>query len=386
MCALSFPFRKSDLFPLNKLKIKTPILPFFAVLFLIYGLIFLVWPAPGHSDGKSFAVLSNGQEGIADQEIQPFRKIENTESYFLQYGWRDFNGKPHKISFDIPKAQLHQAEREFGYYPEDLRKYLDDHLEISREGMVQDLRVFTRDMIDKSKYSEYISIVEVTSKSFDLKLSAPSALHKKVKAEFEKIRLKLAKKQAKLWKKIEKSQEEEKRRFLESKGIRLFRGKFGVDYGLSVKNNQARVRHVLEIIRGENKELSLHQFLGLLLAFIQEIRYYVPPFSEKGKVILEFWVPSRVLVENFGDCDSNGVTFASLWKNFKKYPLLLIRIPKHFLVGLAIPPVSEQFLVLHGLRYTLCEVSVPEKLPPGLIGRYSQICLQNGQFVYDLIR
>jgi hypothetical protein len=371
---------------LNKSEIKTPIFPFFAVLVLICGLIYLGWSVPGHSDGKSFAVLSKGQEKTTDQDIQLFHKTENAGAYLLNYGWQDFNGKSQEISFDIPKAQLHLAESEFGYYPEDLRKYVDDHLEMSREKMVQDLRVFTQDMIDKSKYSEYISIVEITSKSFDLKLSAPSALHNKVKAEFEKMRLKLAKEQARYLKKIKKSQEEEKKRFLESKGIRLFSGKFGVDYRLCVKNNQARVRHILEIMRDENKDLSLHQFLKLLLAFIQDNRYYVPPFSEKGKIILEFWVPSRVLVENFGDCDSNGVTFASLWKNFKNYPLLLIRIPKHFLVGLAIPPLREQYLVLNGLRYTLCEVSVPEKLPPGMIGRYSQICLQNGQFVYDLIR
>jgi plasmid maintenance system killer protein len=365
---------------------KTPILPFFTVLFLICGLIYLSWSFPGNSDGKSLAVLNNGQESAADQDSQPFMKTENPESYSLEYGWRDFDGKSHKLAFDLSRAQLQQAESEFGYYPEDLRKYLDDHLEVSRERMVQDLRKFTQEMIDKSKYSEYISIVEATSKSFDLKLSAPSGLHKKVKGEFEKIRTKLAKEQAKLLKKIEKSQEEEKMRFLESKGIRKFSGKLGVDYSLCVKNNQARVRHILEIMRDENKDLSLRHFLGLLLSFIQEIRYYVPPFSEKGKIIMEFWVPPRVLVENFGDCDSNGVTFAALWKNFKKYPLLLIRIPKHFLVGLAIPPISEQYLVLKGLRYTLCEVSVPEKLPPGMIGRYSQICLQNGQFVYDLIR
>jgi hypothetical protein len=365
---------------------KTPILPFFTVLFLICGLIYLSWASPENSHAKSFGVLNNDQERAADQNIQPFMKTENPEIFSLEYGWRDFDGKSRNLAFDISKAQLQEAESEFGYYPEDLRKYLDDHLEMSREIMVQDLRMFTQEMIDKSKYSEYISIVEATSKSFDLKLSAPSAIHKKVKEEFEKIRSKLAKEQARLLKKIEKSQEEEKMRFLESKGVRVFSGKFGVDYGLCVKKNQARVRHILEIMRDENKDLSLHQFLSLLLAFIQEIRYYVPPFSERGKIILEFWVPPRVLMENFGDCDSNGVTFAALWKNFKTYPLLLIRIPKHFLVGLAIPPISEQYLVFKGLRYTLCEVSVPEKLPPGRIGRYSQICLQNGQFVYDLIR
>jgi hypothetical protein len=351
------------------------------------GLLYIVWSAPGDPASKSLVVSSKGQEEVFDQKIQPFKKTENDAAYFLNYTWQDFNGKTHEISFRILKDQLHQAESEFGYYPEDLRKDLDDHLEMSRERMVQDLKVFTQDMINKSKYSEYMSIVEATSKSFDLKLSAPSALHKKVKVEFEKMRSKLAKKQAGYLKKIEKSQEEEKKRFLESKGIRLFSGKFGVDYGLAVKNNQARVRHILEIMRGENEKLSLHQFLSLLLAFIQDIRYYVPPFSEKGKVILEFWMPLRVLAENFGDCDSNGVTFASLWKNFKNYPLLLIRIPKHFLVGLAIPPtISEQYLVLKGLRYTLCEVSVPEKLPPGMIGRYSQMYLQSGQFIYDLVR
>jgi hypothetical protein len=371
---------------LDRARIKAPILSFFAVVFLIYGLVYLLWSALGRSDRKSFAVLSDGQNRADAQDVQPFTRTESEESFLLDYGWRDFDGRPHNISFDIFKAQLHQAEEEFGYYPEDLGKYLDDHLKVSRERMVRDLRMFTQDLIDKSKYSDYISIVEVTSRSFDLKLSAPSALHREVKAEFEKIRSKLAKQQAKLWKKIEKNQEEEKKKFLESKGIRMFSGKYGIDYGLCVKNNQVRVKHILEIMRNENKDLSIRQFLSLLLAFIQDIRYYVPPFSEKGKVILEFWVPSRVLVENFGDCDSNGVTFASLWKNFKKYPILLIRIPKHFIVGLAIPPISEQYLVLNGLKYTLCEVSVSEKLPPGMIGRYSQLCLQSGQFVYDLIR
>lgn len=386
MCALSFHSQRSDRFLLNRPRIKTPIIPFFIVLFLIWGFIYLSWSTLAISDGRSFSVLNYGRPSSADQDLQPFMKTEHPESYHLEYGWRDFEGKPHRLAFDISKVRLQQAESEFGYYPEDLRKHMDDHLERSRERMVQDLNKFTQEMIDKSKYSEYISIVEATSKGFDLKLSAPSALHKKVKEEFEKIRSKLAKQQAKLLKKIEKNQEEEKIRFLDTKGIRVFRGKFSMDYGRCVKNNQDRVRNILEIMRGENKDLSLRKFLGLLLAFIQEIRYYVPPFSEKGKVILEFWVPPRVLVENFGDCDSNGVTFAALWKNFKKYPLLLIRIPKHFLVGLAIPPISEQYLVFKGLRYTLCEVSVPEKMPPGMIGRYSQICIQNGQFVYDLIR
>ena len=171
----------------------------------------------------------------------------------------------------------------------------------------------------------------------------------------------------------------------ENRGVRVLDGKIGVNHSLCVMRNRARIKPIFEIMRKNYENLSLHQFLNLLLAFIQEVRFYIPPLQERGKIILSFWVPPRVLADNFGDCDSKGVTFASFWMNFKKYPLLLITVPKHFFIGLAIPSFSGEGLVVNGMRFTLCEVTGPGKMPPGMIGRYSQACLQNGQYVYELV-
>jgi hypothetical protein len=210
-------------------------------------------------------------------------------------------------------------------------------------------------------------------------------MHKKVKREFDKINAKLAKEQEKYLKHVEKEQEEERMRFFESRGLRVFDGKIGVNHSFCVTRNKERIRPIFEIMHKKYTDLSLHQFLGLLLAFIQDIRYYIPPIQERGKTILSFWVPPRVLADNFGDCDSKGVTFASFWTNFRKYPILLITVPNHFFVGLAVPSFSGEGLVVNGVRYTLCEVTGPGKMPPGMIGRYSQVCLQNAQYVYEIV-
>ncbi len=363
---------------------RAPVFAFAAILFLFCALLWFFWfqPINSHSD---FIPSMPGYAISSSASPQNFDIREDEKNYHLTYEWEDFEGDPFRLSFSLSKEQINQAEKEFGYYPADLRKHLDDNLEKLKEKMVNDLRAFTQEMIRKSKYSDYIFIDKVTEKSFNLKLSVPPPLHKKVKRAYDKIKADLAKEQTKYLKEIEKEQEKERGRFLGERGIRAFNGEIGIDHGFCVLKNKNRVRHIFEILRQEHEDLSLHQFLGLLLSFIQEIRYYIPPVSERGKIILAFWVPPRVLADNLGDCDSKGVTFASLWTHFRKYPLLLITVPKHFFIGLAIPSFGEEGLVMNGLRYTLCEVTGPEKMPPGMIGRYSQICLQNGQFVYELI-
>lgn len=364
---------------------RTPIYSFFAILFLIIGLILLSWLISNPCDSEVVFLTHHGFERNVSQDLPAFDRKEDQDHYYLTYRWTDFKGQTQNMSFTLSKGLLIEAEEEFGYFPADLRKHLDDSLEISRKNMIEDLRKFVQKMIKKSKYPEYILIEKSTSKSFNLKLSVPPTLHKKVKREFDKIKAKLAKEQEKYLKRVEKEQGEERKRFLENRGIRLFDGKIGVNHSFCVMKNKDRVRPIFEIMLENYQDLSLHQFLGLLLAFIQDIRFYIPPLQERGKIILSFWVPPRVLADNFGDCDSKGVTFSSLWANFKKYPLLLITVPKHFFVGLAIPSFTGEGLVVNGVRFTLCEVTGPGKMPPGMIGRYSQVCLQNGQYMYELI-
>jgi hypothetical protein len=255
-----------------------------------------------------------------------------------------------------------------------------------REEMIIYLEEYTRQQIEKSKYSQYILIEKIDAKKFKLKLSVPTPLSKKVKPEFERIKNKLAKEQNAYFKKIRKEQKKQEKAFLEKRGFRVVGDKIEVNYSLCVRKNRLRVKQVVEQMRQLKKKMSLRQFLFLMSAFIQEIKYGIPPFKENNRLIAEFWVPPKVLVNNLGDCDSKGVTFASMWTNFKNYPLVLIKIPDHLFVGLAIPSVGRDKITINGLNYTLIEVTGPDKMPPGLITNYSHFYLEGGQFRYELIR
>ena len=54
-----------------------------------------------------------------------FARIEESASYTLNYGWKDFKGVSRNISFGMDKDVLAGAEKEFGYRQEDLDRHLE---------------------------------------------------------------------------------------------------------------------------------------------------------------------------------------------------------------------------------------------------------------------
>jgi len=367
---------------------KTPLSSMLLVSFLIVSLLLLAYLRDEDSlyAFERTDIYSLDQTNESVPVTNSFEQKETPDAFELTYGWKDYNGKNHSMIFSLSKQQLADAEEEFGYDPEELRKYLEESLWKINNEMMSHLTRFTSQQVLASKYSRYISMDKVSPKDFSLKLSAPPSLSKEAKAEFDRITEEIKREQDNYQKRIEKEQEKKRIEFLEERGFRFTGDRMSVNYSLVVQNNRLRVKHVVEAMREVNGRKSLHQFLALMLAFIQEIRYAIPPLKEKNRIILEFWVPPKVLVSNIGDCDSKGVTFASLWTNFKKYPFLLIKIPKHLFIGVAIPSFSEEGFTINGLRYTLCEVTGPVLIPPGLITQYSLLHLQGGNYRYELIR
>ena len=367
---------------------KTPRLSVSLLSLLIVCLITLLYlidrDAP-YGFASSEIVLLEQSSGSAP-DSNSFERKETPGAYELTYGWNDFEGRAHSINFPLSKQQLTEAVAEFGYDPEELRIHLEESLEKMNNEMISHLGKFTSQQILASEYSQYISMDKVSPIDFSLKLSVPAPISKEVKAEFDRIKKEISREQEAYLRRISKEQENNRIRYLEEKGFKFMGDRMGVNYRLVVLNNRPRVKQVVEVMRQEFGKKSLRQFLGVMLAFIQKIRYGIPPLREKDKIILEFWVPPKVLIENFGDCDSKGVTFASMWTNFKKYPFLLIKIPKHLFVGVAIPSISGEGFTINGIRYTLCEVTGPDLIPPGLITQYSFLYLQGGEYRYELIK
>jgi len=322
----------------------------------------------------------------ADKTSVHFNSVESEFDYQLTYEWEDFNKNNFSLSFSLSKNTLKEAEGEFGYYPDELQKYVDKNLTPLRREMIIHLKKITEKLIQKSKYSEHFSIAEDTSNSFNLRLSSPPSMQRQIRAEFKRITSEIKRRRRPYDKKIERESKIQKNDFLQTKGLRYIDDRIGVNYGFLVKINQERMKPVFQNLLKESSGLNFQQFLSFLLSYIQEIRYGIPPVVENGKYIMGFWVPPKVLINNFGDCDSKGVTFSSLWINFKKYPVLLIRIPNHLFIGLAVPSFSEEGVTINGLRYTLCEVTGPDKLPPGMITPYSRMYLEGGNYSYELVR
>jgi hypothetical protein len=366
------------------MKATRTLFPLVGVLCLILtGLAFLF------SDRSSTGFASQmayQKEPVEDLVSQSFTSVESESEYRLTYRWEDFDQKEIEFSFTVLKDVLKEAENEFGYYPDDLDQYVFDSLEPQRKEMIVHLKGFTQKLINRSKHSDFFFIEDDKQDRFHLKLSAPPSLYEEVKAEFERIKEAMGREQAKFLSKIEKASQLYRKEFIETRGLRYLGSGIGVDYGHVAENNRLRVEGILRSLQNSAEGKNLHQFISLLLSFIQEIRYGIPPLYEDGKYILGFWVPPKVLATNFGDCDSKSVTFASMWQSYKKYPLLLLKIPDHMFVGLAIPSFSGEGIVINGLRYTLCEVAGPDKIPMGLITPYSWMHFQGGNYTYELIK
>ncbi len=317
-----------------------------------------------------------------------FHKTDRQDYYDIAYGWENYQGRLFRISFSYPTRFLSEAEEEFGYYQEEMDEYIYTNLAGIRKEAVESMREKTLKLINDSEYSDFIFIEGSEPERFNIKLSVPyshAEEYEEIKAEFNRITHQIAEEQKKYFRKIEKEQRKIKEQFLEMRLLRFIGDRIGVHYTFCVQKNRPRVKDVMKVMRDNNNNMPLQKFLALMLAFIQEIRFEIPPIRENNKYIGGFWVPPRVIVDNKGDCDSKGVTFASLWRNFKSYPLIIIRIPNHMFIGVAIPTIGKNVLVINGLRYTLCEVTGPEKIPPGIVSNYSLSYLKSRNYVYEII-
>jgi hypothetical protein len=321
-----------------------------------------------------------------EQTLLPFERQEKETHYDLTYRWKGYQEESFQGVFSVSKTDLAESEKEFGYEPAELASVLAAEDLRMREETIRSLKNLAREEMARSRYAPYFVIEETGALAFNLNFRASPRLHDEVQAELDRISVRLAAEQAVRQERGVQELEAKKRLFLESRGLRFIGEKLGIDYGWVIDRNRPRLKPVLEVMQAQNSALSLRRFLDFLLSFLQQVRYRIPPLQENSRFILGLWVPFRVLVENLGDCDSKGVTFSCLWTNLAKYPLILIKVPNHLFVGVAVPMFGSDSITVGGLRYTLCEVTGPSRLPPGLLTNYSRLCLDGGQYVYELIR
>ena len=175
---------------------KTPFLSISLVFLALISLIFLAYflgndnLSNNNSSGR-LNFLNLNQKIGTNQSLNIFEKIEKETDYELTYGWMGFGGGGYSMTFSVSKEQLSDAEEEFGYYPDELEKYLEESFEKMSEEMMIYLKEFTKRQIERSKYSQYILLEKIDAQKFRLKISVPSSLYEEVKAASEIIKNKL---------------------------------------------------------------------------------------------------------------------------------------------------------------------------------------------------
>ncbi len=330
--------------------------------------------------------LSMQRQEAETKPLTAFERQEGETSYELTYRWQGFRGESFKGAFSVSKSGLAEAEKEFGYEPAELASILAAEDLRIRQGIIRSLKEMALKEISKSRYAPYFVIEEKGALGFNLNYHTSTRFQDEIRAEFDRISARLTKERSLRQERGAQELAARRRAFLESRGLRFIGERLGINYGWLIDRNRLRLKPVLEAIRTQNPGLSLRRFLDLLLSFLQQIRYRIPPLRENNRFILGLWVPYRILVENLGDCDSKGVAFSCLWTNLTAYPLILIKVPNHMFIGVAVPMFGKENITVGGLRYTLCEVTGPSRIPPGLLTNYSRLCLQSGQYVYELVR
>jgi len=334
-------------------------------------------------------ILAGGQQSFPLVSNR-FRLEKTPEASILFFEWEDHRSQTHSLDFTLSDAVVQASDVEFGFIPEEMEQYVAvQAMEVKAE-MIRFLREYALKRIQKSKYGHYFYIEDTGYERFNLKITIPgnedAKLIDKVKVEFRKISKALEKERLRYLPRLIKEENRHRKDFLQARGMRWKDNQIMVDYGQVVQNNRPRVEPLVDSLRPLAKEKSFQGFMSMLLAYVQAMDYGTPPEKEGDKMILGFWPPPKVLVNNLGDCDSKAAIFAAVWLHFKKFPLLFITIPNHLFVGIAVPSFQGENVMINGLRYTFCEVTGPTLLPMGLISRYSRLHLESGKFRYEKIR
>jgi hypothetical protein len=327
---------------------------------------------------KRFPIVSN-----------TFRADKTEDASSLFFSWEDHQAEQYTVNFSLPDVTVAAAEAEFGYVPKEMNAYIEEHTAATKIEMIQHLREYALKRITKSKYSHYFYIEDTAYERFNLKITAPqdedAELLDKVKVEFRKIAKGLEKERTRYLPRLIKEEHKHRKAYLKSRGLRYEDNQVMVDYRQAVVNNRPRMQPLVDSLRSEIKGKNIRDFISLLLAFVQTMDYGTPPDKEGDKIVLGFWPPPKVLLNNLGDCDSKAAVFASIWHHFQRYPIMLVTIPNHLFIGIAVPSFRGENFSINGLKFTFCEVTGPALIPAGFITRYSRLHLESGKFRYEMI-
>lgn len=115
-------------------------------------------------------------------------------------------------------------------------------------------------------------------------------------------------------------------------------------------------------------QLKRREQVELIMRFLQDIPYYIPPMNYQDRFIGGLFPPSEVLKHGKGDCDSKSVLMAAILSHDPFYydKLAMILVPGHALLAIEAPPLAyDQYIEFQGRTFVYAEPVGPRRTPFG---------------------
>jgi hypothetical protein len=268
-------------------------------------------------------------------------------AFHLTFHFRDAEDRPREISCAIRRSDYEHERAGFGFVEtqrvEELNRGLRELLarEAAERGM-----------------EPYFKIEVYDKGSIRWTWSYPGGTEPEVVERIKKFHAWLENDSDAAVEAIEKS-------YYSAHGMRLDGDTYGIDYATLTGNATEPLADCYAALRSLDGGRS-SALLGLFLTFFQDLRYELPKdVDEQGRETLGFRVPTAVLVEGAGDCDSKSAAFCAFWRQIPARALLVL-VPGHALVAVEGKPGPDQKSIRRGNRtYILCEVAGPGRFRPG---------------------
>jgi hypothetical protein len=294
-----------------------------------------------------------------------FKREETEGAWRLTYGFIDHHGRRHRVTCAVQRADLDSERRAFGYVEEDIKAEHNRRLKrmVDREVAVRGLTPYFK-----------IRFYGWGGHEWSWNIPGEADAHERGRAEGEIVALERWLKGGFL-----RERDEVLAGVYKPRGILLRNNQLAIDYTTVAERGVTGTTDCFEALRRAGAGSTLRQYLGLFVAFFQELKYEIPPAVENGKEQHGLWVPSDVLVRGKGDCDSKSAAFAAMWSHMPT-ALLFITLPKHVLVAVEAPPwPGEHFVRLGNRTFLFGEVAGEAKIRPGFAppeGNYEYVLFE----------
>lgn len=296
-----------------------------------------------------------------------FDKQEDGEEYQIQRKFYDFENKLIPVNYRVEQTAYEDIKNGFGFNPDEVSELVLESMEALVEEFVKKYQIAlqVKFKIRKNNGMEWLCSYNVTTKKEE----------KTVKSFI---------------KNLGEYYNYFANEFYQEKGFRISYSKLNrsdlivPDYGRLVKLNAPALKDLIQAIYDEAKakEYGERDFMGMVLAYCQEIPYQSPPDEADGKKIYGLIPPVQMDVENWGDCDCKSTLFATLWSMYAKKNTVLISVPGHMFAAVK---GKKQFstdltLDINGESYICLEPVGPGKLPIGSVADFTLNHIKAGNY------